>query len=154
MDLEYWINLGKKYADFDNTETAFDAAKSDQAVWAAWNALDEGEQEQAADAFGDAVLEARRPNGQLIDIMKKHKIPFPAYVLEPGDLSLRAQQIASEINDAMTSGEVIVINSRGRHLDDMSATPLVREFLKGDGVAGYTLNDIGEYLYKNMPRMA
>ena len=50
-----WKQLGTEYAnDYDDSEEAFESAKSDDAVWSAWKQMDTDEQESAADDFGAA----------------------------------------------------------------------------------------------------
>ena len=50
-----WKQLGTEYAnDYDDSEDAFESAKSDSAIWSAWKRMDTDEQESAADDFGMA----------------------------------------------------------------------------------------------------
>jgi hypothetical protein len=57
MDLGYWLNLGKDYAeDHSDTEEALEAAKSNDGIWDKWVKLTDDEKEVAADNFADGML--------------------------------------------------------------------------------------------------
>lgn len=90
-----WKKLGAEYAEtHEDSEVAFDAARSNDSVWDMWEKLNSDDQERASNDFASAFV------SRLAEIVRNEIIEELKEIVTPAEVELLGWAKADTVRDA------------------------------------------------------